>query len=110
MKQLQVGTNDLSSVVRKKTVAVAASVSSIEAFSMVGLALHLEVSTVVMDSIPGRKVGEECWNSGLDGRLEAVTASIQLKAAAVATSEAARLWETLPTTSRVLGPFENPVT
>jgi hypothetical protein len=108
MKQLQVGTNDLSSVVRKKTVAVAASVSSIEAFPMVGLALHLEVPTVVMASIPGRKVGEECWNSGLDGRLEAVTASIQLKAAA--TSEAARLWETLPTTLQVLGPFENPVT
>jgi hypothetical protein len=55
-------------------------------------------------------VGEQCWNSDLDGQLEAVTASIQLKAAAVATSEAARLWETLPTTSRVLGPFENPVT
>jgi hypothetical protein len=44
----------------------------------------------------GRGVLELC----LDGRLEAV----------VAMSEAARLRETLPTTSRVLGPYENPVT
>jgi hypothetical protein len=49
-------------------------------------------------SIRGRKVGEECWNSGLDGRLEAVVANIHLEAA-VATSEAARLLETLPTAS-----------
>jgi hypothetical protein len=33
---------------------------------------------MVVTSIPGRKVGEECWNSGLDGRLEAVAASIHL--------------------------------
>jgi hypothetical protein len=73
----------------------------------------------VVASIPGWKVGEECWNSGLDGRLETVAASmhlktmvasIQLVAAMVATLEAARLWETLPTASRVLGPYENPVT
>jgi hypothetical protein len=59
-------------------------------------------------SIPDRKVGE-CWNSGLDGQLEAVVASNHLKAVA-ATSEAARIWETLPTASRVLGPYENHVT
>jgi hypothetical protein len=37
---------------------------------------------MMVASIPGRKVGEECWNSSLDGRLEAVAASIQLKAVA----------------------------
>jgi hypothetical protein len=37
-------------------------------------------------------------------------ASIQLEAAVVATSKSARLWETFPTTSRVLDPNENPVT
>jgi hypothetical protein len=46
-----------------------------------GLALQLEVPTVAVASIPGRKV-EECWNSGLDGRLEVVTASIHLKVVA----------------------------
>jgi hypothetical protein len=60
-----------------------------------------------------------CWNSGLDGRLEVVAASIHLKAVAAsihleaavaATSEAARLRETLPTASRVVGPYENPIT
>jgi hypothetical protein len=48
----------------------------------------------------GRKVGEEYWNSDLDGRQEAVAASIDLKAVAasihlgavvVATLEAAWL-------------------
>jgi hypothetical protein len=66
--------------------------------------------------IPGRKVREECCNSDLDGWLEtvaasthlkAVVASIHLEAVAVATSEAARLQETLPTTSQVLRPYEN---
>jgi hypothetical protein len=50
--------------------------------------------------------------------LEAVVASIDLKTvaasihleAAAATMEVARLWETLPTTSRVVGLYENPVT
>jgi hypothetical protein len=42
--------------------------------------------------------------------LEAVAASIQLEAAVAATSEAARLRETLPMASRVLDPYENPVT
>ncbi len=73
---------------------------------------------MVVANIDGPKVGEECWNSGLDGRLEAVVASIHLKAvaasihleAAAATSKAARLQETLPTSSRVLDPYENPVT
>jgi hypothetical protein len=57
-----------------------------------------------------QKVGEECWNSALDGRLEAVAASIQLEAVVSATSEAARLRETLPMASRVLGLYENPIT
>jgi hypothetical protein len=74
---------------------------------------------VATANIPGQKVGEECWNSHLDGRLEAVVASIhlkaviasiQLEATVAATSEVARLREILPTTSRVLGPYKNPVT
>jgi hypothetical protein len=77
------------------------------------------VSTTAADSIPDRKVGEEYWNSGLDGRLEMVTPNIQLEAVAAnieleavvaVTLEAARLQETLPTASRVLDPYENPVT
>jgi hypothetical protein len=76
------------------------------------------VPTVVAN-ILGPKVGEECWNSGLDAQLEAVAASIHLEAVVVniqlemvvvATSKSARLWETLPTASRVLDPFENLVT
>jgi hypothetical protein len=119
MEQLKVGTNDLPSVVKKKVVAAAASVSSTEAFPTVGLALQLEVPTVVVVNIPGRKVGEECWSSGLDGQLESVVASIHLKAvvasiqleeAVAATSVAAWLRETLPTASWVLGPYESPVT
>jgi hypothetical protein len=39
MEQLKLGTNDLPSVVKKKVNAVAASVSSTEAFPMAGLAL-----------------------------------------------------------------------
>jgi hypothetical protein len=42
--------------------------------------------------------------------LEAVVASIHLEVMTVATSEAAQLRETLPTSSRVVGPYENPVT
>jgi hypothetical protein len=119
MKQLKLGTNDLSSVVKKKVAAAATSVSSMEAFPTVWLALQLEVPTTTAPSIPGRKVGVECWNSGLDGRLEAVAASIhlnavvasiQLETVVATTSEAALLRETLPTTSQVLGPYENPVT
>jgi hypothetical protein len=94
MKQLKVGTNDLSLVAKKKVTA--ASVSSTEAFSTVGLALQLEVPTAAATSIRGRKVGEECRNSGLDGWLEVVAASIHLAAAAAATSEATQLRETLP--------------
>jgi hypothetical protein len=63
-------------------------------------------------------VGEECWNSSLDGQLKVVVSSIHLKAVAAsihleavaATLEAALLRETLPTASRVVGPYENPVT
>jgi hypothetical protein len=39
--------------------------------------------------------------------LKAVVASIHLEV--VATSEAAQLWETLPTASRVVSPYENPI-
>jgi hypothetical protein len=72
----------------------------------------------VVASILGRKVGEECWNSGMDGQLDAMPASIHLEAVAaiiqlevevVATSETAQLQETLPTVSRVLDSYENPV-
>jgi hypothetical protein len=61
---------------------------------------------VAAASIHGQKVGEECWSSGL----EAVAASIRLEVAVAATSEAARLRETVPMASWVLGPYENPVT
>jgi hypothetical protein len=60
MEQLKVGTNDLPSVVKKKVAAVAAPMSSTEAFSMAGLALKMEVPTAAAASIPGQKVGEEC--------------------------------------------------
>jgi hypothetical protein len=51
--------------------------------------LQLEVPTAVTANILDRKVGEECWNSGLDGRLEVVVASIQLEATLAVTSEVA---------------------
>jgi hypothetical protein len=89
-------------VAKKKVVAAAESVSSTEALPMAGLALELEEPTAVVASIPGRKVGEECWNSYLDGRLEVVAANIQLEAAVAATSKAAWL--------QVVGPYENPIT
>jgi hypothetical protein len=73
-----------------------------------GLALQLELP-MATTSIPSPKVWEECWNSGLDARLEAVTTIIHLEAVA-AMSKSARLWETLPMTSSMLDPFENPVT
>jgi hypothetical protein len=60
MEQLKVGTNDLPSVAKKKVTVDAASVSSLEAFPTVGLALQLEVPTVAAANICGRKVGEEC--------------------------------------------------
>jgi hypothetical protein len=58
MEQLKVGTNDLPLVAKKVATAVV-SVSSTEAFSTAGLALQLEVPTVAVASIPGRKAGEE---------------------------------------------------
>jgi hypothetical protein len=60
MEQFKVGTNDLPSVVKKKVIAAAVSVSSTEAFPMAGLALQLEVPMAVAASIRGWKVGEEC--------------------------------------------------
>jgi hypothetical protein len=117
MEQLKADTIYLSSVAKKKVAAAATSMSSTKAFPMAGLALQLEVPTTAA-SIRGWKVGEECWNSSLDGRLKVVVSSIHLKAvaasihleAAAATLEAALLWETLPTASRVVGPYENPIT
>jgi hypothetical protein len=117
MEQLKVGTNDLPSVAKKKVVAATTLVSSMEAFPTTRLALQLEVPMAAANILRW-KVGEECWNSGLDGQLEAVATSIHLKAvvasiqqevAVAATSEAIRLRVTLPTTSRVLGVYENPV-
>jgi hypothetical protein len=60
MEQLKVGTNDLPYVAKKKVAVAAVSMSSKEAFPTAGLALELEEPTVAADSIPGRKVGEEC--------------------------------------------------
>jgi hypothetical protein len=105
-------------VVKKKIDAAATSVLSTEAFPTAGLALQLEVPMAAA-SIPSLKVGEECWNSSLDGRLNAVVASIQLEVAVAsiqlevavaATLKAARLRETLPMASQVLDPYENSVT
>jgi hypothetical protein len=46
MKQLKIGTNDLPSVAKKKVVTAVTSVSSTEAFPMIGLVLQLEVPRV----------------------------------------------------------------
>jgi hypothetical protein len=91
MEQLKVCTNDLPSVAKKEATVIAALVLSTEAFPTAGLIHHLEVPTTAVTSIPGRKVGGggECWNSGLDGRLEMVAASIQLEVAVATTSKAA---------------------
>jgi hypothetical protein len=64
-------------VAKKKVIA--ASVLSTKAFPTAWLALHVDVPTAAA-SIPGPKVGEECWNSGLDARLEAMVANIHLEA------------------------------
>jgi hypothetical protein len=83
MEQLKVGTNDLLLVVKMKVIAATTSMSSTEAFPMAGLSLQLEVPMAVAASIPGQKVGEECWNSNLNDWLEAVAVSIHLKVVAV---------------------------
>jgi hypothetical protein len=54
-------------VAKKKIDAAAVLVSSMEAFPMARLALELEVPMAVAASIPGQTMGDECWNSGLDG-------------------------------------------
>jgi hypothetical protein len=83
------------------------------------LALQLGVPMAAVASIPSRKVGEECWNSSLDGLLEAVPTSIQMEAvvanihlevAMAARSEAAHLQETLPMASWVVGLYKYPIT
>jgi hypothetical protein len=61
-------TNVLPLVAKKTVVTAAASVSSTKVFPTAGLALQLEVASILR-----LKVGEECWNSGLDGRLEAAS-------------------------------------
>jgi hypothetical protein len=61
-------------------------------------------------SIPSLWVGEECWNSSLDARLEAVAVSIQLEAVVAASSKSVRLQETLPMASLVVDPYEEHVT
>jgi hypothetical protein len=60
MEQLKVGTNDLPLVAKKKVVAAAVSVSSMEAFPTAGLALQLEVPTAAVASIHSQKMGYEC--------------------------------------------------
>jgi hypothetical protein len=52
--------NDLPSVAKKNADVAVATVSSTEAFPMMRLALQLEVPTVAVASIRGRKVREEC--------------------------------------------------
>jgi hypothetical protein len=52
-----IGTNYLPSVAKK---VIVASVSSMEAFPTVGLALQLEVPMAAVASMPSREVGEEC--------------------------------------------------
>jgi hypothetical protein len=74
---LKGGTNVLPSVVKKKVAAAAASVSSTKAFPTAELALQLEVP-IEATSILGLEVGEEYWNSSLNGRLEMVVACIKL--------------------------------
>jgi hypothetical protein len=104
-------------LVVKKNVSMM-SVSSTEAFPTMWLALQLEMPTTA-DSIPDPKMGGVCWNSGPDTRLDvvassihllAVLASIQLVVVVVAASKFAQLQEILPKASRVLDPYENPVT
>jgi hypothetical protein len=116
MEQLKVGTNDLPAVAKKKVVAAVVSMLSTEAFLTVSLPSSWRCPTTAVASIHGRKVGE-CWNSGLDSRLEVVVASIHLKVVAASiqleatvavTLEAARLRETLPTISRGGGPISEP--
>jgi hypothetical protein len=50
-------------VVKKKAAAAAASMSSMESFRTVGLALELEAPTTAVANIPGQKVGGvlELW-------------------------------------------------
>jgi hypothetical protein len=65
-------------VAKKKVTAAGMAGLSTEVLPIAGLAVQLEVPMVAVESILGRKVGEECWNAGMNGRLEAVAACIQL--------------------------------
>jgi hypothetical protein len=52
------------------------------------------------------KVGEECWNSGLDGRLEAVAASIHLEVVAANIRSEFSLWWPFPMGKDYLSPLK----
>jgi hypothetical protein len=60
-----------------------------EAFPTAWLALQVVVPTVAA-SIPGPSVGEECWNTALGSRVEAMVTSMHLEVVA-ATSKSAWL-------------------
>jgi hypothetical protein len=64
MEQLKVGTNDLTSVANKKVAVATVSVSSMEAFPTVGLALQLEVPMVVVARRSGKSAGTLAWMAG----------------------------------------------
>jgi hypothetical protein len=87
-------------------------VSSTKAFQRTTmLALQVEVPTRLMVvSNPDPAVGEEWWKTGLEAAgarsLHPVVAIIQLEAV-IAMWKVDRLWEILPTTSRVLDYSEN---
>jgi hypothetical protein len=85
-----------SSVGKKKVDAAALSVSSTEAFPTTGLALQLEVPTVVVASIRGRGGVLEFWPGwpagGGGGQYLPGGVGGQYPLA----SEAAQLWETRP--------------
>jgi hypothetical protein len=107
IEQLKISTNDLPSMATKKVATAATSVSSTEAFPTTCLPSSWRCPRwwwlVSLAERWGRSAGL-CIN------LKAVAAGIQLEEAVEATLEAAQLRETLPTTSWMLGPYENPVT
>jgi hypothetical protein len=73
MEQLKVGINDLPlfNICSDRSVAVIH-----RGIPHGGLPLQLEVPTAAVTSVPSLKVGVEWWNSGLDGRLEAVPTNV----------------------------------
>jgi hypothetical protein len=69
-----------------------------------------------MASNPNPSMGEECRKADLDTAVGEDARSMDLKAAKILSEvvaamwEVQRLWEILPTTLRVLGYSENPIT